>query len=1282
MRPVLSVLTLATIICLGPLSASADDTCVDAVSVEGPPRLRRALSRRLRRGLLTEVSADSCRGAVIVLTRGEGGLSARLERDGATVRRSVESPVAAATWIESWLVPGDEHGPTEGAFMELTNTWRTATLAAGLLVATAHDASAELPPAPWADTPDVPGAASYAAPRAARSEAATAEQLQALRQLEDAVTEFEARGQSFRDTVDAVTRRRYLSERRNRAHHFDRRILAELSAERAARETAIHRFERFLRLHPDDPDFTPGAMHRLGELYYERAVVAFYERQEGEPQGVPDFGPTVALYRDLLTRYPSYPRRASVHGLLGYYLFEMGELDEARDAWLALVCPRQTPSAGGPYAGCRSATHPRVTEAWFRLGELHFDDPVDPDALARAIGAYEHVLAVPSDRRYAMALYKIAWAYYRTNRFPEAIEHFARLVDHADAEERRTGVSGSELRPEAIQYIALSFAWDDWDSDGVADVQARGAAASGSARVQREDLLAQDRHWTPEVYRQLGAIYFDEARYDAALEVWQTLLARWPTHCARDEVLLRAVEAHDRAGRDEASFGVLEALSQPVERGRCDAATRRRSALLAREALLEIAYRHHRRAQELRQRCAESHEVQSCAAARDRYAKAVMGYEGFLSRHPGDASAEAIRFQMANALYWSGRYEESARAYAAVRDSNGDDGHVAAAARGVVDSIERLVEGAGLEVAGEEAISIETIEMPLLLKRLGSARDAYLARVPPRRDADGLRAPYDFNNARLASRFGHLEYARARLGEIIAAESRTTSVAWLLLRDIAVSMGDDEAVAQLASAVTSGTDCDAIRDRCAGEERDPACVACRDTTALCFRHAQSAGSPEQLLACADRAPMHPDALAALEQAALLYAEAGRHGAAENVYRRLVATLSSTDAATAALRASALFGLASSRERLVDLEGARRSYDTLLSDTVLAASDDPAVARLRSDALVNAGLLAERMQRYVEAQHYFEQASEVHGDAAVRLTAAFRAGEVAFVRGAFLPASRAMRSFLATHGRDPEAAGLSVRAAFVVAEAEQRLGHRSAHLRALRDTVTRYSAAGGDAGSEAAEAAAHAHFLVLENDLGPRTRFAIEVRGAATTRAYAEALRAEIAHDVRRAGDVVEAYEALLEYGRPTWSIAALRRQAEVYEALGRAIDELTFTTPRDLARTLRRVDRASREEVVAQLEGTLRDALSPDVRAVECLAITRHLLALRAARVASAGEDAIQGASDRLLAFGVERVSECANERHAVDPTFDVLGEDELHVAPSGRRLGATVDSAPPALSR
>ncbi len=107
----------------------------------------------------------------------------------------------------------------------------------------------------------------------------------------------------------SIVRREYLRQRRARNQGYARQIREEERLQNEARERAIRLFERFIRRYPDDPTYTPDAMFRLGELYFERSAIEFqtaYEdaqaaRDRGEtpPEGgdTPDFTPTIELYR-------------------------------------------------------------------------------------------------------------------------------------------------------------------------------------------------------------------------------------------------------------------------------------------------------------------------------------------------------------------------------------------------------------------------------------------------------------------------------------------------------------------------------------------------------------------------------------------------------------------------------------------------------------------------------------------------------------------------------------------------------------------------------------------------------------------------------------------------------------------------------------------------------------------------------------------------------------------------------------------------------------------------
>src|SRR5690606_2604052 len=153
----------------------------------------------------------------------------------------------------------------------------------------------------------------------------------------------------------SIVRRDYLRQRRNKSIWYDERIRAEDDALDEARESAIRKFERFIQRYPYSPEYTPDAMFRLGELYFERSARAYHrsfesthlasesedDDVEGSLFGLPDFRATVSLYRTLLERFPDYERLDGVYYLIGYCLNEMGRTSEAIEAWLALVCANQ-----------------------------------------------------------------------------------------------------------------------------------------------------------------------------------------------------------------------------------------------------------------------------------------------------------------------------------------------------------------------------------------------------------------------------------------------------------------------------------------------------------------------------------------------------------------------------------------------------------------------------------------------------------------------------------------------------------------------------------------------------------------------------------------------------------------------------------------------------------------------------------------------------------------------------------------------------------------------------
>ncbi|MGB8329499.1 MAG: tetratricopeptide repeat protein, partial [Polyangiales bacterium] len=573
--------------------------------------------------------------------------------------------------------------------------------------------------APWEGTSDVtlPPFLQDTGKRVVNERPApTEQQLEALRRLETEVERFTGSGETFRSTVTSLVRREYLQQRRERDRWYGEQLDTEERAFDEARENSIRVFEEFVARYPDHPKYTPDAMFRLGELYFERSALAFQKRYDvaqaareaGDLQSEeslpasPDFTPTVTLYKTLARKFPDYERSDGVYYLIGYTLNEMGRPEEALAAWLALVCSnkyeydpdwrppppdaslalqakypaltvggrRLGATVGGafvdPYEHCEPITpHARfVSETWFRIGEYHFDDFGGENALDLSIAAYGRILEDPEDRNYNLALYKVAWAYYRASRYPEAIRHFAALVQWSDDTQSKTGKAGSELRPEAIEYLGIAFAYDDWNENQIAD--SLEGQPTGIERIQSPSLLPQTAPWTPEVYFQLGQVYFDEAKYPDAIAAWRLAVKKWPSHYRTPEILNAIADAHQMHNEFEQAIVARSELTQYVQgspwwNANMDRPEEQRKAEeLAENALIVTAIYHHQRAQLLRQRCVEERNVRLCRDSQDGYELAAVAYREYLERYPNNPQGYELHYNLADALYWSKNYEQAA----------------------------------------------------------------------------------------------------------------------------------------------------------------------------------------------------------------------------------------------------------------------------------------------------------------------------------------------------------------------------------------------------------------------------------------------------------------------------------------------------------------------------------------------------------------------------------------------------------------------------------------------
>ncbi|MEY4512426.1 MAG: hypothetical protein RLZZ450_4548 [Pseudomonadota bacterium] len=1212
----------------------------------------------------------------------------------------------------------------------------------------------------------------------------TKEQVAALLEMEKEISRFKQSGDSYKDTVVSIVRREYLRQRRLRSEGYSRQITQEEKLQDESTAQAIALFERFIQQYPNDPTYTPDAMFRLGELYFERSAIAFQngmlaimaQRDKGVelPEPIKDFTPTIDLYRQLIQRFPQYPRIDGVYYLVGYCLAEMGEPEKARIAWLNLVCgnkfdasktleatpneellkkaekEKKNPSltVGGiampqtknaplndPYADCKPAVVSSrfSSETWLRVGEYHFDYDVTPQGMDYAISAYKRVLVDPLDRNYNLALYKLAWAYYRAFRYPEAVRNFAALVEWSDQEEKRTGRAGSELRAEAVQYLAIAFAYDDWNENQVPDPQEGGA--TGLQRLQDPALLSQDRPWTPEVYQALGDVWFDEAKYAQAVEVWNLALKRWPNNPKAPAIQNSIARAYNRANDQEKAILARAQLGNYVEgsawwNANMDHPLEQREAeKLAEEAVVSAAVYHHQEAQRLRKLGVQDQDPELIARAQQEYGLAAKGYRAYIQTYPNRPEAYELQYNLADALFWSENYDEAAREYAVVRDSNLDDKYLSESARRVVESLKRLVDGAveakQIEVRTEPPApegtppKVTPVAMPPLVQRLAQAREMYNARVDEAHDTEKVRASYAYNNTLLLYQYGYWTPAKERFTQIYETRcngpiaDETGRVAWLSLRNMAVSLGDSAEVERLGADLRdkkcsfspAGGPARDVDCKDPANSDDPQCLAGADLTNIqykkavdVFNEAEKSSGDQQvklyeqsatlLLQAVQDEPNHPQAPLALEKAAIALERSNRFDSAARLYARIideVGPLSAKDPGQQqnydAILANAYFRLAFNANRFFDYDRAIENYRILADSERFKKSQDPEMPERREGALINAAKILEYQQQYSRAADYYQRASDTLKDPTEKQAAAYRVAEMSFKQNNWNDTVKKMQAFIGKYQSDPAAGELVVQAQWRIAQARKNSGKQKDYENALADVVTSYARSGQQPGSIAAEYAAQAKFILADKGNETFETFTIKPGAPATMKAYVDDLKKQIDSGASQAQTRNVAYDSVSAYRRPAWTIASYARQGRVYEVLAKAILSTPFVTPADMKKQMAKLPADAREDVRTQVEDTVRQLLDQQTRPIECFAVVRYALAARAAKVGSIDNEYTQQAITRLGAYGDERIGECIAEQQAKDSSLQAYSPGEFARAPRGATLPMPTGVSPPTLS-
>lgn len=1140
----------------------------------------------------------------------------------------------------------------------------------GLAAATvALLASARLTAAPATKAP--------APPASAERRPYTPEELKEIQETVKEVENFKKAADSYKGTVNGIVKRAYEKKRKDLLDGYGKKIRVEEAEERVRRIAAITLFEDFLRRYPNDKRWTPDVIFRLAELYFEKANDEYliaterFEKErdlfdKGQLAAAPtppkqDYTNTIELHRKLIREFPRYRLVDGAYYLLGFCLSEMGQLERGNEAYLSLVCsnrhrpplsddqpvaapaaaPEPAPAAkkadrkrpatagGLPakpkfdstiYEGCvalfpKSRFNP---EAWVRVGEYHFDE----NQLGSAIASYQKVLDLgPKDNAYYdEALYKLAWTYYRADRFTDAIKRFDELVVYADKEFEKTGKAGSEMRPEAIQYLGISFSEEDWDGDTQPDPE------TGLQRIEKAYAGRYEEKHVYEVYRRLADIYFNTTKYADAVKVFKTMLQRWPYRAENPEIQDQVILALERERKFDDAIKEREEFTRLFgknteweKRNRSNPKALKKAQEFDEQALIQAAVYHHKLGQDMKARALAMSDGKLLQQAASEYALAAKSYEKYLERFPTTKNSYEIRYSLASCLYYSQRFLEAAKVFAEVRDSNIDNRYKEEAAFMATKSYEEQID---LDVKASKipalyplpkgtdklATPIQPQAIPEVYKLWQGSLDAYKKAMPK-----GNKTPrLTYKAAEIPFRFLHFDDARKRFTAIFEEYCKDPMAITAVQAIIASYLLEKNMDKQFewAEKLKTGK-CGGggeLAKTAAGEAKSLA-------DAIKFKRAQALmdgkkweAAAKAFLDIVERDPKSPDADSALFNVAVCYEKAKRAESAAKVYERIWQQYPQSKHA-----GEALWLTAQNYQKFFEFDKAVNNF-LILADSPRFQGNEH-----RTDAIYNAAIILENDQAYARAAKLFLRYSGQVGKPKEAAEAAFRAAMIYEKMGDIATMTKTFRDFVKSYGSVEGQGRYAVEGMFRIAQAAHKKNDWVTAAKYYKLTLSEFTARGQAAASDAAEFAGQAAFELAERKLGDFLK--LKVKGAVATLVAQENAMS------KKAIALKSEYEKALNYKRARWMLASMYRFGTIYEHFARSVAEGYRTAP--MPAQLKRLG----QDAIDMYQQKLDEALVARVQPLEDQAKKLYDACVKKAREIGVSNTYTEEALKRLNAF-------------------------------------------------
>ena len=945
-----------------------------------------------------------------------------------------------------------------------------------------------------------------------------------VKEVAQVVDQYERAVSEYKQEIVSIVKLRQESKRESIKGIYENSVKQLEEEQKRLRDSAIARLEEFIRKYPNDPRYTPHAMFRLAELYFEKATDEYFaaidnyaqlekDYEDGKIKALPEkprkrLESSIKLYQRIIADFPNYQYMDVVYYLLGYALYEQEEKKEAVEVYYKLV-----------------NNYPKskfYAETYMRIGNYYFDD-ADPPDLDKAIECYKKAMVDKESVLYPNALYKLAWTYYRKDDLAQAVNLFADLIDYYDARKGSSIKLQAEMRPESIKYIAISFADDHWSGAGVGKLieffkGRKNPPYEKEVFLEMGDLLYQ----TP------GLVLEGKSNYSAAVDAYRHYLALDPYSPQAPLIQEKIINSYLLGEKDNEAAARERMLlvknysegSEWFKRNQGDPEARANATNLIEKALYTAALYIHQQAQFYRNAGKQEQAVEYFRKAADAYAE-------YLRMFKNSREAYEMNYYYADALYYSLRFLDAAREYENVRDSPAGTQYKREAAIyapvAYEDEINRLLKEKKIEEYVtwqakdiKDPSQIKPLPIDDLRKRYMAAIEYVIKNYP-----DYEKVPdYQFTLALIYYQRYHIDEARERFGFIIDKypKSERAKVAARLIAQTYLVNKDWINLAKVTED---------FQKRGFGDEKFNEEMNVLEGGAL-FSYAMSLFEAKkyeeaaaEFIKFVNKKPKHEYADKALQNAAYAFEMSRRYESAATVYERIFKEYPNSSFAD-----EALFKVAYNQENGFKFEEAINNYLMLV--------EKYPESKNRAPALFNAANALENLQRYEEAAKQYLRFAEMFPNHEKAPYAFYKSVIVYEKAKDYNNMIKAAEKFINKFYRDPKQGGTIVELTYKIGETYEKMKNTKLARQYFDKTISEFWTRKLPPGNNRpAYLAAKCEFMRADELFQQYEK--IKIGGTQNTKILKQQLNEKAKWNLK----VEAAYENLAKYGVGEWILAAM-----------------------------------------------------------------------------------------------------------------------------------------------